>query len=100
MNDCNWGGKCLSGMDHTAMWLSLASNMTMKAAAVTSVPAESIGGFGDMLNTYLDKLPDHDDPVLLTLVSAVAFGSVVVWSTRSRRQSASETSEPLLGGAA
>lgn len=74
--------------------------MTMKEAAVTSVPAESIGGFGDMLHTYLDTLPDHDDPVLLALMSAVAFGSFVAWSTRSRRQSVSVASEPLLEGAA
>jgi len=100
VNDCAWGGKCLSGTDHAAMWLSLASNMTMKEAAVTSVPAESIGGFGDMLHTYLDTLPDHDDPVLLALMSAVAFGSFVAWSIRIRRQSTSGGSEPLLGGAA
>jgi len=101
VNDCNWGGTCLSGLDHTAMWLSLASNMTMKEAAITSVPAQSIGGFGDIMHTYLDKLPDHDDPVLLTLVSAVAFGSIVgSIVVRSRRQSASVASEPLLGGAA
>lgn len=84
------------------MWTELASNVTMKAAAVSHVPEASLGSLVDMVGTYMDALPDLDDPALLSFFAAF-FSAVFVcsiWFVQRRRDATSTTTEPLLGGAA
>lgn len=73
----------------------------MDRFTVSEVPEEYIGTFPDMIATYLDRLPDVDDPILISLM-AVLLASILVTRlvvVRFQRHAGSVAAEPLLGAA-
>lgn len=90
----------MSGEDAALMWTGLATNATIKQSSVSDMDQEDIGSFSDMVATYFDRLPDHDDPVLLAFLAAFCAGvlvSLIVVGVMRRKQATSVSSEPLLG---
>jgi len=92
-NECAYKGTCMSGEAASLMGTDLATN----TSSGPDMDQENIGSLTDMVATYFDRVPDHDDPVLLSMVAAI-FASVVVFVRVMRRgQASSVSAEPLLG---
>lgn len=99
-DECAFDGNCMSGRVVEEMFTGLATNMTMKENAVSDVHEEDIGSFPDMVATYLDRLPDHNNPQVLAIAASFVAGVIIstsVFQAISRRRSTSTAAEPLLG---
>jgi len=99
-HDCNYQGTCEDGKDVEEMF-ALAMNGTamIKRAQKSSTEFNS---FSAVLATYLDTLPDADDPVFVYIVFSVTMALLVTASTciAMRRRTWTPLSKPLLDGSA
>jgi hypothetical protein len=99
-DDCAWAGTCIPGRDMEEMWTDLAANVSMMMPGRAEIPEDYIGTLPDMVHTYFDALPDHNDPILLSFIGVLFVSSCISLALLSRRRSARVSTEPLLGGAA